>query len=250
MSALALFQSFHTPSFTNPGLGNRHDRCYFNIWSHLTTTDRKPHCQCSSLWIRRFWLEGGDQADLQEYDTRVQAQHELSWHHMIIINGWSQSSPLTIRSQGGVLGVPAWLPRLPVRRHHRHLLWHLHHGTHLRPGVGHFGNFCNARQGNKTVIVSESYCVFKKKGFLMHTIHLHKFTEVACLTWCNKDKLKGIWVRLYQMSDQKTPLPLRGYYFDERPSCKTTAKFFFIYVAARNLSFGHFCWAVLEKQLF
>ena len=47
-----------------------------------------------------------------------------------------------------------------------------------------------------------------------------------------------------------TPLPLRGYYFDERPSCKTTAKFFFIYVAARNLSFGHFCWAVLEKQLF
>ena len=47
-----------------------------------------------------------------------------------------------------------------------------------------------------------------------------------------------------------TPLPLRGYYFDERPSCKTTAKFFYIYVAARNLSFGHFCWAVLEKQLF
>ena len=46
------------------------------------------------------------------------------------------------------------------------------------------------------------------------------------------------------------PLPLRGYYFDERPSCKTTAKFFFIYVAARNLSFGQFCWAVLEKQLF
>ena len=162
MSALALFQSSHTPSFTNPGLGNRHDRCYFNIWSHLTTTDRKPHCQCSSLWIRRFWLEGGDQADLQEYDTRVQAQHELSCHHMIIINGWSQSSPLTIRSQGGVLGVPAWLPRLPVRRHHRHLLWHLHHGTHLRPGVGHFGNFCNARQGNKTVNVSKSYCVFKK----------------------------------------------------------------------------------------
>ena len=29
----------------------------------------------------------------------------------------------------------------------------------------------------------------------------------------------------------------------------TTAKFFFIYVAARNLSFGHFCWAILEKQL-
>ena len=48
----------------------------------------------------------------------------------------------------------------------------------------------------------------------------------------------------------RAPLPLRGYYFDERPSCKTTAKFFFIYVAARNLSFGHFCWAVLEKQLF
>ena len=47
-----------------------------------------------------------------------------------------------------------------------------------------------------------------------------------------------------------SPLPLRGYYFDERPSCKTTAKFFYIYVAARNLSFGHFCWAVLEKQLF
>ena len=30
----------------------------------------------------------------------------------------------------------------------------------------------------------------------------------------------------------------------------TTAKFFFIYVAARNFSFGHFCWAILEKQLF
>ena len=69
---------------------------------------------------------------------------------------------MMLPTQGGVFGLPAGLPRLTVWRNHRHLLWHLHHGTHLRPGVGHFGNFCNARQGNKTVIVSESYCVFKK----------------------------------------------------------------------------------------
>ena len=28
------------------------------------------------------------------------------------------------------------------------------------------------------------------------------------------------------------------------------SQIFFIYVAARNFSFGHFCWAILEKQLF
>ena len=28
------------------------------------------------------------------------------------------------------------------------------------------------------------------------------------------------------------------------------SQIFFIYVAARNLSFGHFCWSVLEKQWF
>ena len=66
------------------------------------------------------------------------------------------------------------------------------------------------------------------------------------LTWVH---LKGS-VGTNRLPLHPSPLPLRGYYFDERPSCKTTAKFFFIYVAARNLSFGHFCWAVLEKQLF
>ena len=30
------------------------------------------------------------------------------------------------------------------------------------------------------------------------------------------------------LKDACSPLPLRGYYFDERPSCKTTANFFYI----------------------
>ena len=36
----------------------------------------------------------------------------------------------------------------------------------------------------------------------------------------------------------------------EEPNAPLQPIFFFIYVAARNFSFGHFCWAILEKQLF
>ena len=79
---------------------------------------------------------------------------------------------MMLPTQGGVFGLPTGLPCLTVWRNHRHLLWHLHHGNHLRPRVDHICYFCTEGQDKNTTSfckeeVSEPYYVENAKNWIL-----------------------------------------------------------------------------------
>ena len=138
MSGLAPFLSFLTQSFKSRGQGLIIIFINFHNPTEYQFINVNIFDQRQSFWVRGFKLARGYQTNLQEHGARVQAisddEDNVCKLDMIML------------TQGGVSGVPARLPGVPVWRNYRNILRHFPHGVHLCPWVDIVRHFCDECQ--------------------------------------------------------------------------------------------------------